>query len=159
MAAPQKFSDPDAVADAIIARVGRNIVLGLPLGLGKANHIANALFQRAVRDPSINLRIFTALTLEKPHYKSDMERRFLAPVIERLFGGYPALDYATATHRGHLPSNVQVDESSLLKMAVECDGTGTYISANTRMLAVSAGARRQRQPARFRANAGRRAAL
>ncbi|MGZ5930896.1 MAG: acetyl-CoA hydrolase/transferase C-terminal domain-containing protein [Rhizomicrobium sp.] len=132
MASARKFTDPDLLADAIVAEVGRNIVLGLPLGLGKANHVANALFQRAVKDPSINLRIFTALTLEKPSYKSDLERRFLEPVIERLFGDYPALDYATATRRGTLPANVQVDEFFFLAGRWLSNATAqrSYISAN-----------------------------
>ena len=132
MAAVPTFTDPDGVADAIIAQVGRNIVLGLPLGLGKANHIANALFQRAVKDPALNLRIFTALTLEKPSYKTELERRFLAPVIDRLFGGYPALAYADATHQGRLPPNVQVDEFFFLAGRWLSNATAqrTYISAN-----------------------------
>ena len=50
---PDRFDDPDHVAEAIIARVGKKILLALPLGLGKANHIANALFARAAADPSI----------------------------------------------------------------------------------------------------------
>src|SRR5262249_54463416 len=86
--APVAFDDPDRLADAIIERVGKTIVLALPLGLGKANHVANALFERAAADPSINLRIFTALTLEKPRSKSDLERRFLEPVVDRVFAGY-----------------------------------------------------------------------
>ena len=132
MAAVQTFTDPDALADAIIAQIGHNIVLGLPLGLGKANHIANALFQRAVKDQTLNLRIFTALTLEKPSYKSELERRFLSPVIERLFGGYPALDYADATRKGHLPPNVQVDEFFFLagRWLSNTTAQRTYISAN-----------------------------
>ena len=132
MTAPRTFTDPDSLADAVIAEVGRNIVLGLPLGLGKANHIANALFQRAVKDPSIKLRIFTALTLEKPSYRNELERRFLEPVIERLFGGYPALDYATATHHGTLPANVQVDEFFFLAGRWLTNETAqrSYISAN-----------------------------
>ena len=107
---PSRFDDPDAVADAIIARVGKDIVLALPLGLGKANHVANALFARAAADPSIRLRIFTALTLEKPRGRGDLERRFVQPFCERVFAGYPDLAYATALHAGRLPSNIQVDE-------------------------------------------------
>ena len=61
--APLVFDDADRFADAIVARVGKKIVLALPLGLGKANHVANALFARAAADASIDLRIFTALTL------------------------------------------------------------------------------------------------
>jgi acyl-CoA hydrolase len=107
---PVTFQDPDRLADAIIARVGKTIELALPLGLGKANHVANALFKRAAADPSINLRIFTALTLEKPRAKSDLERRFLQPLSERLFAGYPELAYAIALRAGTLPPNIQVDE-------------------------------------------------
>jgi acyl-CoA hydrolase len=107
---PVSFDDPDRLADAIIARVGKTIELALPLGLGKANHVANALFKRAAADPSIKLRIFTALTLEKPRAKSDLERRFLQPLSERLFAGYPDLAYAIALRAGTLPPNVKVDE-------------------------------------------------
>jgi len=36
------FTDAARLADVLIERVGKTIVLALPLGLGKANHIANA---------------------------------------------------------------------------------------------------------------------
>jgi acyl-CoA hydrolase len=105
-----RFKDAERLADAIIARVGPNIVLGLPLGLGKANHVANALYARAAGNSWLKLRIFTALTLEKPHGRSQLERRFLDPVSERLFSGYPELAYATALRERRVPPNVQVDE-------------------------------------------------
>src|SRR6185312_5631731 len=108
--APVRFADPRQLADTIIERVGKTIVLALPLGLGKANHIANALYARAVADRSIRLTIFTGLTLETPRAKSDLERRFLGPLTERVFGGYPALDYATAIHARTVPPNVEVNE-------------------------------------------------
>src|ERR1700676_4848099 len=106
---PAHFESADRLADAIIARVGRQIVLAMPLGLGKANHVANALFARAAADPSIRLRIFTALTLEKPRPSSELERRFIGPIAQRCFGGYPDLAYAVALREG-LPVNVEVDE-------------------------------------------------
>jgi acyl-CoA hydrolase len=129
---PATFTDPDRLADAIVARVGKRIVLGLPLGLGKANHVANALFARAAKDPSLELDIFTALTLEAPVSKSDLERRFLGPVAERLFGGYPALDYAMALRKGTLPANVRVNEFFFLAGRWLTNGTAqrSYISAN-----------------------------
>src|SRR5437868_6274214 len=108
-AEPVSFADPERVADEIIARVGKSITLALPLGLGKANHVANALFARAAADASIRLRIFTALTLEKPRGKNDLERRFVGP-IAGLFAGYPELAYALALHAGTLPANIAVDE-------------------------------------------------
>ncbi len=126
------FEDANLLADAIIARVGKNIVLALPLGLGKANHVANALFARAAADPSIHLRIFTALTLEKPRSKPGLERRFVAPFSERVFAGYPELAYALALHAGKLPPNIEVDEfffqaGTRLRVAAS---QRNYISAN-----------------------------
>ncbi len=122
----------DAVVDAIIARVGKRIVLALPLGLGKANRIANALYARARADSSLSLTIFTALSLEVPRPGSDMERRFLAPVVERVFGGYVALDYASDRRAGALPANVTVHEFFMLAgrwLGVE-GAQRDYISAN-----------------------------
>ncbi|HTE96625.1 MAG TPA: acetyl-CoA hydrolase/transferase C-terminal domain-containing protein, partial [Bradyrhizobium sp.] len=107
---PKKFTDPDDIAEDIIRDVGTNLVVGLPLGLGKANHIVNALYARAAADRAISLTLFSALTLEKPKPSSLLERRFMAPVIERLFGGYPDLAYADALHAGALPPNIQVIE-------------------------------------------------
>jgi hypothetical protein len=111
---PERFGDAERLADAIVARVGRKVVLALPLGLGKPNHIANALTARAIADPSISLSILTALTLEKPRASSDLERRFLDPVSKRLFDGYPDLLYATALRHGTLPPNIEVHEFFLL---------------------------------------------
>src|SRR6266446_5686807 len=107
---PKHFSDPEAIAEDIIRDVGTNLLVGLPLGLGKANHIVNALYARAAADRAINLTFFSALTLEKPKPSNLLERRFIAPVIERLFGGYPDLAYADALHAGALPPNIQVIE-------------------------------------------------
>ena len=71
---PKLFSDPEAIAEDIIRDVGTDLVVGLPLGLGKANHVINALYARAVADRSINLTFFSALTLEKPKPASLIER-------------------------------------------------------------------------------------
>ena len=108
--APARYESAARLADAIVARVGKSIVLALPLGLGKANHIANAIYAKAAADRSIRLTIFTALTLEAPHAKSELERRFLGPIVQRVFAGYPALDYATAMRAGTLPPNIEVNE-------------------------------------------------
>lgn len=107
---PKIFSDPQTLAEEIVRDVGPRLVVGLPLGLGKANHVVNALFDRAAADRSIHLTIFTALTLEKPRPSAEIERRFIIPVIDRLFGGYPDLAYARALHDGTLPPNVEVLE-------------------------------------------------
>lgn len=107
-------------------------MLGLPLGLGKANRIANVLYRRAAGDPAISLHIITALTLEPPVGTSDMEKRFIEPFAERLYGGYERLAYAEALRDGSLPDNIRVSEFFLMAgrwlgvPAVQQD----YISAN-----------------------------
>ncbi|HZC55697.1 MAG TPA: acetyl-CoA hydrolase/transferase C-terminal domain-containing protein [Xanthobacteraceae bacterium] len=109
-AVPATFDDPARLAEAVVERVGKTIVLALPLGLGKANHIANALYDKAAADPSIKLTIFTALTLEAPRAKNELERRFLDPIAQRVFAGYPALHYAAAIHQGSVPGNIEINE-------------------------------------------------
>ena len=107
---PKLFSDPEAIAEDIIRDVGKKLVVGLPLGLGKANHIVNALYARAAADRSIDLTFFSALTLEKPKPGNLLEARFIGPVIDRLFGGYPDLAYVEPLRKGELPSNIRVIE-------------------------------------------------
>src|ERR1700733_9354871 len=129
---PKMFSDPEAIAGDIIRDVGTDLVVGLPLGLGKANHIINALYARAVADRSINLTLFSALTLEKPKPASRLEKRFIGPVIDRLFGGYPDLTYADALHAGALPPNIKVIEFFFLagQWLYQPFAQQHYISAN-----------------------------
>jgi hypothetical protein len=129
---PKLFSDPEAIAEDIIRDVGTDLVVGLPLGLGKANHVVNALYARAAADRSIKLTLFSALTLEKPRPSSLLERRFIGPVIDRLFGGYPDLEYAGALHAGELPPNVEVIEFFFLagKWLRVPYAQQRYISAN-----------------------------
>jgi acyl-CoA hydrolase len=129
---PQIFTDPKALAEAVTGVVGRNIVMALPLGLGKANNVANEIYRSAAADRSIGLKIFTALTLEKPHYGNDLERRFLSPVIERLFGAYPALDYAKALRAATVPPNIEINEFFFLagQWLGNPAAQQNYISAN-----------------------------
>jgi hypothetical protein len=129
---PKQFSDPEAIAEEIIRDVGSKLVVGLPLGLGKANHIVNALFARASADRSVDLTFFSALTLEKPQPNNLLERRFITPVIDRLFGGYPDLAYAAPLRRGELPPNIHVVEFFFLagRWLHVASAQQNYISAN-----------------------------
>jgi acyl-CoA hydrolase len=102
--------DPVRCAEAIIDHVGRSIVLAIPLGIGKPNLLVNALYGLADADRRLSLRILTGLTLVRPTYKSDLERRFAAPIVDRLFGSWPELAYAEALRRGTLAPNVTVHE-------------------------------------------------
>lgn len=104
----------DAIAAAIIDRTGGDIRLALPLGLGKPVTLVNALTRAVADRPDTRLSILTALTLERPDMSQDMARRFLEPAADRLFGRYPALDYATMMRDGTLPPNIELSEFFLL---------------------------------------------
>ncbi len=107
---PSRLSDPEACVDAIIARVGREITVGLPLGLGKPIRLVNALYRRACGDPSLRLHIVTAISMLAPKGGSSLERRFLEPFTQRLYGDIPELDYAVDVAAEKLPDNVRVSE-------------------------------------------------
>jgi acyl-CoA hydrolase len=107
---PKLYRDVETCVEETLRKVGRRVTLGTPLGLGKANHIVNEFFRRAREDSSIDLHIFTALTLARPHWKGELERRFVEPLAERLFGGYPELEYLDPLKRGKLPENIRVTE-------------------------------------------------
>src|SRR6201995_950451 len=129
---PKIFTDPEQIADDIIRDVGTKLVVGLPLGLGKANHIVNALYARAAADRSIDLTFFSALTLEKPKQSNLLESRFITPVMDRLFGVYPDLAYAAPLRHGALPPNIRVVEFFFLAgrwLRVQV-AQQNYISAN-----------------------------
>ncbi|QFT57711.1 hypothetical protein FIU94_02645 [Sulfitobacter sp. THAF37] len=98
------------MARAIFDRTGGKVRLALPLGLGKPVTLVNALTRLAAEDSALSLSIFTALTLRRPDPASDIERRFLEPAMDRLFGAYPALDYARMIADDTLPDNITVSE-------------------------------------------------
>ena len=105
-----RVASGDACVEAVIARVGKDITLGLPLGLGKPVRFVNALYRRALQDDSINLHIITAISMLAPQGSSALERRFMEPFAERLYGDIPELEYARDVVAGRLPANVRVSE-------------------------------------------------
>ncbi len=107
---PQHFDDVGECVESALRRLGKRIVLALPLALGKPVPLANEFYHRACCDPSIDLQILTALSLRKPSGTSELERRFLEPFVARVFGNYPELGYVEAVRTSRLPRNVQVTE-------------------------------------------------
>ena len=118
---PEHFDDVGECVEATLRRVGKRIVLALPLALGKPVPFVNELYRRALRDPSIDLKIFTAFSLRRPQASSDLERRFVEPFAQRVFGNFPDLDYVAAVRTGTLPANIQVIEFFL--------ETGAYLGS------------------------------
>jgi len=102
--------DVGECVEAVLRRVGKRVVLALPLGIGKPNPIANELYRRAARDPGIDLTIITALSLRRPSARTDLEKRLVGPIVERVFGNYVELEYAHAMRRGDVPPNIRIVE-------------------------------------------------
>jgi acyl-CoA hydrolase len=103
-------SSVDSAVDRVIEQVGNQIVLGIPLGLGKPNQFVNALYQRVKQQPDLKLTIYTALTLERPIPAAGLEARFAQPLYDRIFGNYDDFKYALDRRNGSLPENVEVYE-------------------------------------------------
>jgi acyl-CoA hydrolase len=108
--APLFIDRIDAAVDYVLDTVQGDIVLGIPLGIGKPNAFVNALYRRIKANPARKLRIITALSLEKPVGKSDIEAHFLGPLVERLFKDYPDLDYVKDLRAHALPPHIEVRE-------------------------------------------------
>src|SRR5262249_42856949 len=84
--------------------------LAVPIGIGKPVLLINALYRLAEGDRGVRLTIFTGLTLARPRFASELERRFADPLLERLFATYPEPLYVRALRDGSLPPNITVNE-------------------------------------------------
>jgi len=110
MKKPLIIDSIDACVDHILETIPGTLVLGIPLGVGKPNPLVNTLYRRIKANPARKLRIITALSLEKPVGHSPLERNFLQPLVERVFGDYVDMDYVKDVRAGHLPPNIEVQE-------------------------------------------------
>lgn len=104
------YTDVKKCVDEVIQYVGKDIVFTMTLALGKPVLFMNELYRRAKEDPEIRLRVITALTLEKPKGHSDLEKRFLGPLSDRIFAGVPEFDFMLDFRAGKLSKNVEVLE-------------------------------------------------
>ena len=111
---PDVFHDADRCAEAIIDRVGHDIRLAVPISIGKPLLLIDALYRLAEADRSIQLTIFTGLTLTRPRLRSSLERRFAEPLLDRLFDDCPEPLYAAALQQNRLPPNIRINEFFLL---------------------------------------------
>ena len=111
---------------------GGHLTVAMPLGLGKANHLINALYQQVSENSSMSLTILTALSLQTPQVKPGLEHSFFAPVADRLYAGYPELLYARDLIANKLPRNVVVSEFFLQAGSYlnNPHAQSNYISAN-----------------------------
>lgn len=95
----------------IFDKNGNDVRMATPLGLGKPNHLLNAIFDHAEKNPNTKLSIFTALSLAPPSVTEDLAKRFFEPFSERQWGkDYPVLKYYKAAQKDQLPKNIKVHE-------------------------------------------------
>ncbi|GAA5317586.1 MAG: hypothetical protein AseanaTS_27910 [Candidatus Pelagadaptatus aseana] len=100
----------ETVVDQIIERCGPHVKLFIPLGLGKPAQLTNALYQRVKASPNLQLTLLTALTLERPSPGKGLQKAYLEPIFERIFGGFVGYDYMADIRKGAIPDNVTVHE-------------------------------------------------
>ncbi|MBV6751343.1 acetyl-CoA hydrolase [Pseudomonas chlororaphis] len=100
----------ECAVDEVLARLPVHIHMASPLGLGKPNRFINALYQRIRQLPERRLTIYTALSLGRPSLGDGLQRRFLEPFVERIFGDYPELDFLADLRRDSLPPNIHVQQ-------------------------------------------------
>ncbi|MBD8121681.1 acetyl-CoA hydrolase/transferase family protein [Pseudomonas lutea] len=106
---PQSCSIEQAV-DHVLAELPAHVHMGMPLGLGKPNRFANALYARIKSLPDRQLTVYTALCLGRPDGGDGLQKRFLEPFLERVFDDYPELDFLADLRRDELPPNVHVQQ-------------------------------------------------
>jgi acyl-CoA hydrolase len=107
----QRFTDTDACAQLIVERLGADLRVAAPLGLGKPHGLLNALYRLMQADTWRSMTLYTALSLTRPQPKPGLEARFLGPFLARHFGeDYVDPQYALDQASGSLPANVAVHE-------------------------------------------------
>lgn len=97
-------------AQEIVKLVGNDIVIGVPLGLGKPIGILNALYQLASTDSSLSLTIITALTFSRPSFSNELEKQLIEPILDRVLGDYEDPLYEKPRELQQLPANIKVIE-------------------------------------------------
>ena len=108
--ATRQFDGVDDCVEAALTRVGRRVTLCTPIGAGKPVALVNAFYRRAVGDPRIELAILTGLTLARPQPASELERRLVGPITEKVYGDAPEPEWVAPLRAGKLPANVRVQE-------------------------------------------------
>ena len=129
----QRFTDTDACAQLIVQRLGADLRVAAPLGLGKPHGLLNALYGLMIADTWRSMTLYTALSLTRPRAKSALEARFLDPFVARHFGAdYVDPQYAVDQMQGKLPPNVAVHEFYMQSGALLHSGSAqrNYISQN-----------------------------
>jgi acyl-CoA hydrolase len=106
----KEFSNLTELAEDVFKQLNGNIIMGIPIGVGKAIHMINAFYAVAKANPHYKLEINSALSLNRPKLKTELEKRLLEPFFDRQFKDLPELDFANDVLAKKLPANVNVVE-------------------------------------------------
>ena len=105
-----EFHTINDCVNQIIHRLGKDLRVAMPLGLGKPVELIDALYRRACEDSSLSLTIFTALSLERPRESDPIRGRLLNPVFDRLYANYSEPLYLQDDRKGKMPANISLCE-------------------------------------------------
>ncbi|MDE2308780.1 MAG: acetyl-CoA hydrolase, partial [Xanthomonadaceae bacterium] len=133
MSIEHRHTDTTECARQIADRLGPDLRIAAPLGLGKPHGLLNALYRLVADAPTRSLRLYTALSLTRPQPAPGLEARFLGPFLERHFGADQVdPQYALDQARNALPANVEVHEFYLQSGALlhSASAQRSYISQN-----------------------------
>ncbi|BCS98419.1 hypothetical protein DSLASN_40510 [Desulfoluna limicola] len=107
---PVYYQDVERCVDDLVAKVGKKIIMAVPLAVGKPNHLVNAIYRRAKVDPTMHFTLITAVSLELPSSSNDLERRFMEPLVARIWGDFPTFDYIGDLRKNQIPKNFELVE-------------------------------------------------
>lgn len=100
----------DLSAKNIIDRLGKTIVMAVPLAIGKPIGLINALYRMACADKSIQLTIITGLTLARPLLHNELEKRLVEPILNRILKDYEDPLYERDRLLQQVPENIKIIE-------------------------------------------------
>lgn len=129
----KRFHNLGDAASFILSQYSGDLKVAGPLGLGKANQLMNLIYEHFEAQPHKKLEIYTALSLDVPQLKSDLEKKLLGPFLERHFKqDYPRLHYVRAVKEGTLPPNISLFEFYFLAGQYKeiAEAQQNYISLN-----------------------------
>ncbi|UYL07253.1 acetyl-CoA hydrolase [Bdellovibrio sp. SKB1291214] len=105
------FSSIKQAEEYIVSKFGNELRFAIPLGLGKPNQLVNALYDRVKNQKNLKLTFFTALSLDIPQPKTELEARFTGPFFSKHFGdNYPRLHYVEDLQNNQVPENISLHE-------------------------------------------------
>ena len=116
----EEYSDNnlDVLVQDVTSKLNKKIVLVVPLGVGKPIKFLNTLYEYVKKNPSIELTILTALSLSKPIVKNSLGKKFIEPILDRLYQDCLELDYEKDRKAKNVPDNINIIRSCTIRKQI-----------------------------------------